>query len=141
MRFHKGLEDLSRSAPSNVPVSESAIVARRQEMGEYMLVEAVLRAAIYEYQKFAGQRTLRGERLFREVDQWFIEDDRDWDFSFINVCQILDLEPSYIRAGLKMWRDRNTKQNIGIGIADSGTKGMRRSRGKLARLSTSAILG
>ena len=27
---------------------------------------------------------------------------------YINVCGILDLEPTYIRTGLKMWRERNS---------------------------------
>jgi hypothetical protein len=100
-RFHTG---------SNGWESDSG--ARQQElMGEYGLVEAVLREAIREYQKFAGQQTRRGSRLFREVHEWFLADDRDWDFSFINVCQILNLEPTYIRTGLKMWHDSNRKDD------------------------------
>jgi hypothetical protein len=84
--------------------------ARRQELGEYGLVEAILREAIREYQKCAGQKGRRNARLFREVHQWFLADDRHWDFSFINVCEILDLEPTYIRTGLEIWRDRHFKQ-------------------------------
>ncbi|HEY2922282.1 MAG TPA: hypothetical protein VGK77_25155 [Candidatus Binatia bacterium] len=74
--------------------------------GEYVLADAVLREAIREYQKFARYQSHRGVKLFREVDQWFSADDRDSCFSFINVCQILDLEPTYIRTGLQMWRER-----------------------------------
>jgi hypothetical protein len=86
--------------------------SRPAEMvGEYGLVEAVLREAIREYQKFAGQQGRRGSRLFREVREWFLLDDNEWDFSFINVCRILDLEPSYIRTGLKMWCDNNMRPN------------------------------
>ena len=86
--------------------------SRPAEMvGEYGLVEAVLREAIREYQKFAGQQGRRGSRLFREVHEWFLLDDNEWDFSFINVCRILDLEPSYIRTGLKMWCDNNVRPN------------------------------
>ena len=80
---------------------------RRQEIiGEYVLTDALVREAIREYQKFAGYKSRRGAKLFREVDQWFSADDREF-FSFINVCRILDLEPTYIRTGLKMWRERN----------------------------------
>jgi hypothetical protein len=74
--------------------------------GEYVLADAVLREAIREYQKFARYQSRRGVKLFRDVDQWFSADDRDSCFSFINICQILDLEPTYIRTGLKMWRER-----------------------------------
>jgi hypothetical protein len=75
-------------------------------MGELELAEAVLRHAIHEYQKFAGLRSRRGRQWFREVDSWFWADDRHWYFSFINLCEILDLEPAYIRMGLKVWRER-----------------------------------
>jgi hypothetical protein len=71
-----------------------------------VLADAVLREAIREYQKFARYQSRRGVKLFRDVDQWFSADDRDSCFSFINICQILDLEPTYIRTGLKMWRER-----------------------------------
>lgn len=77
-----------------------------QLTGEYALVEAVLCAAIREYQKFAGLHSRHGERLFREVDHWFWADDRQWYFSFVNICEILNLDPTYIRTGLKMWRER-----------------------------------
>ncbi|MGH7793956.1 MAG: hypothetical protein ACREQ2_03500 [Candidatus Binatia bacterium] len=79
---------------------------QHEVMGEYELVEAVLCAAIREYQEFAGLHTRHGERSFREVDRWFWADDHQWYFSFINVCEILNLEPAYIRTGLKMWRER-----------------------------------
>jgi hypothetical protein len=75
-------------------------------IGEYVLVDAMLREAIREYQQFAGYKSRRGARLFHEVEQWFSADDRDWCFSFLNACRILDLEPTYIRTGLKMWRER-----------------------------------
>ena len=78
-------------------------------MGEYLLAEAVLWQAIREYQQLAGHRTRREAMRFREIDQWFLENDEKWNFSFVNLCQILDLEPSCIRAGLTMWRTRDGK--------------------------------
>jgi hypothetical protein len=77
--------------------------------GEYELTEAVLRGAIREYQKLARYQSHRAVRLFQDVDQWFSADDHQSCFSFINVCRILDLEPTYIRTGLKMWRERTCK--------------------------------
>jgi hypothetical protein len=81
----------------------------RDHMGEYVLAEAVLWQAIREYQQLTSYRTRREARLFHEVDQWFFDDDEKWDFSFVNLCQILDLEPTCIRAALRMWRDRAGK--------------------------------
>jgi hypothetical protein len=104
------VEDLHQITASHwngpVGVHASANGLRRWEVtGEYGLVEAVLRAAIRDYQDFAVLRTRRGERSFREIERWFLVDDRNWHFSFVNVCEILDLEPTYIRVGLKMWRE------------------------------------
>ena len=81
----------------------------RDHMGEYVLAEAVLWQAIREFQQLASYRTRREARLFHEVDQWFLENDEKWDFSFVNLCQILDLEPTCIRAALEMWRHRASK--------------------------------
>jgi hypothetical protein len=123
----------------NVPKSdeESSHTSRPQEvMAEYGLVQAVLREAIREYQKFAGQRGRRGSRLFREVHQWFLEDDGQWDFSFVNVCRILDLEPTYIRTGLKLWSDRNVKANPDL-IGEKTSTGSGRPE-TLARTDTHA---
>jgi hypothetical protein len=33
----------------------------------------------------------------REVDAWFASDDRQWPFSFRNVCRALGLDPDDVR--------------------------------------------
>ncbi len=121
-----------RGRRSNLPPDyESFDPSRPQDViPEYGLVQAVLREAIREYQKFAGKRGRRGSRLFREVRQWFSENDTHWDFSFINVCQILDLEPAYIRTGLKLWSDRNVGTNTNLDVEKPEIR--RRSQENLA---------
>jgi hypothetical protein len=94
---------------SSMPVGIHAATnqTRRMEvMGEFILVQAILREAIRTYQKYAVKNGHRASRLFREVNDWFSSDDRQWFFSFVNVCDILGLEPTYIRTGLKLWRER-----------------------------------
>lgn len=127
MSFNRSADVLQRVGGGrfNVPVADGEFCdqSRPQEMrAEYGLVEAVLREAIREYQKFAGQQGRRGSRLFREVHEWFLEDDLKWNFSFINVCQILDLEPTYIRTGLKMWCDRNVRTNAAQALRQVRTR-------------------
>jgi len=56
-----------------------------------VLTDALLRKAIREHQKFAGYKSRRGAKLFREVDQWFSAAELESCFSFINVCRILNL--------------------------------------------------
>jgi hypothetical protein len=99
---------------SSMPVGIHAATnqTRRMEvMGEFILVQAILREAIRTYQKYAVKRGHRASRLFREVNEWFSSDDRQWFFSFVNVCDILGLEPTYIRTGLKLWRERKVGVN------------------------------
>ncbi len=94
---------------ANFPVAShvtSNEMRRLELMGEFVLVQAILREAIRTYQKFAVRKGTRANRLFREVDDWFSAEDRQWFFSFVNVCDVLGLEPSYIRTGLKLWRER-----------------------------------
>ena len=79
---------------------------RMEVMGEFILVQAILREAIRTYQKYAVKKGTRATRLFRDVNEWFSSDDRQWFFSFVNVCDTLGLEPTYIRTGLKLWRER-----------------------------------
>lgn len=146
MRFHKDVDELTYHARCqsdlSAAVEQSLDRGRwREGLGEYALVEAVLRAAINEYQKFAGHRTRREARLFREVHQWFLADDGAWDFSFINVCQILDIEPSYIRSGLKLWRERSVQQNGDLGAEVSAERGRCRSQRRVARRSTDTVFG
>ena len=133
MSFSRSADVLQRAGGGrfNIQVANDELwdQSRPQEvMGEYGLVEAVLREAIREYQKFAGHRGRRGSRLFREVHEWFLQDDRKWNFSFINVCQILDLEPTYIRTGLKIWCERNVAANGAQDIAPGRTRRIRRRR-------------
>ena len=64
------------------------------------LMLAVLEDAIECFQKYAGARDGKRERLFLEAEEWILERDSDWPFSFENICDILDLDPNYIRRGL-----------------------------------------
>jgi hypothetical protein len=98
---------LSQISTMPVGIHAASNQTRRMEvMGEFILVQAILREAIRTYQKYAVKKGHRASRLFREVNEWFSSDDRQWFFSFVNVCDILGLEPTYIRTGLKLWHER-----------------------------------
>ena len=78
----------------------------RKEAGfdrERRLMLAVLEDAIDCYQKYANTSDLRGRQLFAESQDWIMSPDKRWLFSFENICQIVDMNPDYIRQGLKRW--------------------------------------
>ena len=43
----------------------------------------------------------RGRRLFAEANEWIDEDDRCWPFSFVNICDALDLSVSRVRSSIE----------------------------------------
>lgn len=67
---------------------------------EKALVLAILEDAIHVYQKYRGARDRAGKEHFREVDDWFMHEGDHWLFSFENVCDLLALDPEYVRRGL-----------------------------------------
>jgi hypothetical protein len=48
-----------------------------------------------------------GRKLFRETAGWFASDDTSSPFCFVTICQLLGLDPDYLRAGLRRWRDEH----------------------------------
>ena len=68
---------------------------------EIRLIAAVLEDAIDCYLKYCSAKTRRGKRIFTEAAQWIFSRDDDWLFSFDNICEMLKLDPDYIRRVLR----------------------------------------
>src|SRR5262249_41860813 len=65
---------------------------------ELALLSAVLREAVDTLLAGStGRRT-----AFREARDWFLSDDVCWPFSFLRICDALDLEPEAVRARLPL---------------------------------------
>jgi len=70
---------------------------------ERKLMLAVLEDAVSCYQKYVFARDGKGKALFLEAEQWFLDDNPDWFFSFSNVCETLGLNAAYLRQGMLQW--------------------------------------
>jgi hypothetical protein len=86
---------------------------RRQaptKRGECQLLVAVLEDAVYCFQKYAFARDRHGQRLFREAEEWMMAETSppkdEPTLSFEYICSVLDLDPLYLRGGLRRWRER-----------------------------------
>jgi hypothetical protein len=107
---------------------------------EKRLMLAILEDAVQCFQNNGFAQSVRGRRIFQEAKKWIVDADRDWVFSFENVCEALGLNPAYVRAGLRRmvipplgtegrllnestWKKRETNES-------SALKG-RRFRGKV----------
>jgi len=74
--------------------------------GEKRLVLSVLEDAVECFMKCIDSSTNKGQRLFREAEEWINLEDKKWVFSFDNVCEMLDVNPEYLRRGLREWKVR-----------------------------------
>jgi hypothetical protein len=73
---------------------------------EIRLMLAVLEDAINCYQDNIFALNKKRIQLYKEAEDWFMSDDASWIFSFVSICSLLNLEPSYFRQGLDRWAAR-----------------------------------
>jgi hypothetical protein len=68
--------------------------------GERSLRRAVLMDAVTTMIKHRNAQKPRGRRLFAEANEWVAADDRGWPFSFVNICDALDLSVARVRSSI-----------------------------------------
>ena len=66
---------------------------------------AILEDAVACFQKYIFAHDGRGKGIFRETEDWILEENSDWIFSFENICEVLGFNPSYVRQGLLRWKE------------------------------------
>jgi hypothetical protein len=67
---------------------------------EKTLLLTLLEDAIHNYRKYRSARDRVGKERFQEAEAWIMESETDWIFSFENICELLGLDPAYLRRGL-----------------------------------------
>ena len=67
---------------------------------ERALVLSVLWQAILDLRKHRFAKRRRYQRLYMEAYKWVGSDDRSWPYSFVNICEMLNLSPESVRAEL-----------------------------------------
>jgi len=80
------------------------LVKKGVREGEEGLMLAVLEDAVTCFQKYVLAKDARGKALFREAEDWIVERNSDWIFSFDSICEVLGLSPEYVRQGLMQWK-------------------------------------
>ena len=73
--------------------------------GEKRLILSVLEDAVECFMKCIDSPSNKGQRLFREADEWIFLEDKRCVFSFDNVAEMLDINPEYMRRGLREWKE------------------------------------
>jgi hypothetical protein len=72
--------------------------------GEQRLMAAILEDAIAVCCKPDPPKTSKGKTLLRESLQWVRSNDRKWTFSFLRICEMLDMNPGAIRRNVRIRR-------------------------------------
>jgi hypothetical protein len=77
--------------------------------GEEALMFAVLKSATEDFQTYVNARDRKGKRLFDEAEEWLLEKDSDSLLCFESICEVLRLQPDYLRKGLLRWKEAHCK--------------------------------
>jgi hypothetical protein len=75
------------------------------------LVLAILEDGVRCFQAYAPARGGQQKKLYAEAEQWIMEQGNDEIFSFENICEVLGLNPQYVREGLIRWRERKLRNS------------------------------
>jgi len=67
---------------------------------------AILEDAINSFQDNLLSPSVKGKKFFEEAEEWILDKDGDWIFSFDNICQVLGFNPEYVRHGLLRWKEK-----------------------------------
>lgn len=114
MEFRDPATELAQTYPDplidEAPVLAEAIdiqqffAQERLNTGEKRLMFAVVEEAVSEFLRHARSSERRLRRRFLRTLDWFKAEDASWPFSFVNICQALEIDEDVIRMGLDKWR-------------------------------------
>lgn len=68
---------------------------------EQELMLAILTDAIECILKYCEEPIPMRAKLFSEAHDWLFDQDEKEPFAFLNVCEILNFDPSYLRRGIR----------------------------------------
>jgi hypothetical protein len=78
---------------------------------EKKLMLAVLEDAVRCFQDNVFAQNGKRKKLFDDVEEWILEENSDWIFSFENICEVLGFNPQYVRKGLLRWKENKSPKH------------------------------
>src|SRR5215510_10339440 len=61
------------------------------------LAAGILKQAALDLRRFHGATSAVEREFYLDAHRWVTSDDCSWPFSFLNVCQVLNLAPETVR--------------------------------------------
>jgi len=72
---------------------------------ERTLLLAILQDAVICFQEFLLATSKKKQSLFVDAEEWILDQDKSYLYSFENICELLGFEASYMRQGLLRWKE------------------------------------
>ena len=85
---------------------------------EKRLMLAILEDGINCFQENLLAQNVGKSRLFQDAEEWIIQSDGNWVFSFENVCEALGINPAYVRQGLLRWKESKLSKHSKVPFTD-----------------------
>ncbi len=95
----------------------AAMRQKAEADGERRLMFAILEDAIECFQKHLWAEDHKRRQLHLDAESWFLEDDPSWLFSFVNICDVFEIHPVFLRQGLLAWKTKQLAEG-GMSLAD-----------------------
>ena len=79
---------------------------------EKRLMLGILEDAVQCIQKYVNSRSDKGKEIYRDAEEWILEQNNDWPFSYKNICDFLGFDPDYVRQGLFRWKEKRLEGRV-----------------------------
>jgi hypothetical protein len=79
------------------PDEEIAGASDKANQLEKALAAGVLRQAAGDLRRFRESEDAVGREMYRDARSWFVSNDTEWPYSFLNVCELLSISAEDIR--------------------------------------------
>jgi hypothetical protein len=97
-----------------LPIQYFASLKRKKyRCGEHRLLVAIMQDAVECFQKHIHARDSKRRQLYVDAEVWICAEEDEGPFSFNNICELLGMNPEYLRTGLLDWRDRERARRRG----------------------------
>ena len=117
-------------APTNTPSDEKALAVFQPDVliptqyldtyrrhfhlePERTLMLAVLQDAVVCFQENLAATCKKKQSLYFDAEKWIFNSDQSYLFSFDNVCDALGYDTSYMRQGLRRWKEAALENRCG----------------------------
>jgi hypothetical protein len=81
----------------NKQINMNAAEGYTSETSQRELAAGVLKQTAQDLRRFHGATSAIERELYLDAYSWLTSDDSSWPFSFLNVCQLLNLTPDIVR--------------------------------------------